>query len=324
VVTALTSTETITFSASSHTSVATIDRDIDDGNGVQPYNAVIYMNTDGSGEGETLANMYEWIKYRTRGLTVGGLGEQTGEEPYALLGGPGDNETDGIEGRIYITLDTTYPLVKASPFGTFAGGTFFGAQGVFIQDMAAADIRSYQLIDNAGTLRNPPNLQALTAAGLVTGDRVAVFRRPNATTGSGIDTTEYTLDSISSTFNGTSDTIIRVQAAIATDTPALGVVRVFETATGLYNSYSYTSFSGQEFIVSSLGADLDSAVNVFVPLIETQATGSTKSVNIKYVADIPLLARVRKKGILPFEVEGTFGSAGATVTAIRTTDTIVD
>lgn len=327
VVTALASTETITFSAGSHTSVSTIDRDIDDGNGVQPFNSVIYMNADGAGEGETLANMYEWIKYRTRGLTVGGDGETTGEVPYNLLGAPGNNE-NGSQGRIYITLDSTYPLVKASPFGTFAGGTFFGATGVFIQNMANADIRNYQLIDNNGVLRSPPNLQALTAAGLVSGDRVAVFRRPNATAGSGINTTEYTLDSISSTFNGSDDTIIRVQAAIATDTPASGIVRVYDATTGLFDSYNYGSFTGQEFTMTaptpSLTANLTSASDVFVPLIEAEATGTTESVNLKYQADIPLLARVRKKGILPFEVEGTFGSAGATVTAIRTTDTIVD
>lgn len=325
VVTALTSTETITFSAGSHTSVATIDRDIDDGGGVQPFNSVIYMNRDAiGGEGETLGNMYEWIKYRTRGLTVGGLGEQTGEPAYDLLGAPGVNES-GVQGRIYITLNTTYPLSKASPFGTFAGGTFFGATGVFIQDMNSADIRNYQLIDNNGVLRSPPNLQTLTAAGLVTGDRVAVFRRPNATAGSGIETTEYTLDSAASTFNQTTSTLIRVQAAIATDTPAAGVVRAKITSTGLFNSYSYISFTGQEFTLgATIGIDLDSGEDSFVPLIEAEATGTTESVNLKYQADIPLLARVRKKGILPFEVEGTFGSAGATVTAIRTTDTIVD
>jgi hypothetical protein len=322
-VTGVTSGANCTPSVTTHTSLSTIDRDIDDGNGDQPYNSVIYMNSQNDG-GDTLARMYEWIKYRTRGLTVGGIGETTGEVPYGLLGAPGENES-GLQGRVYITLDSTYPLVKASPFGTFAGGTFFGATGVFIQDMAAADIRNYQLIDNNSVLRSPPNLQSLTAAGLVVGDRVAVFRRPNTTAGSGINTTEYTLDSVASTFNDSGDTFIRVQAAIATDTPASGVVRVFDADTGNFLSYDYDSFTDQEFTLpATLGSALTVSSNTFVPLIEREATGTSESVNLKYQADIPLLARVRKKGILPFEVEGTFGSAGATVTAIRTTDTIVD
>jgi hypothetical protein len=323
-VTGVTSGANCTPSATTHTSLSTIDRDIDDGNGNQPFNSVIYMNSQNDG-GDTLARMYEWIKYRTRGLTVGGVGETTGEEAYDLLGSPGLNES-GFQGRVYITLDSTYPLSKASPFGTFAGGTFFGATGVFIQDMAAADIRNYQLIDNNSVLRSPPNLQALTAAGLVSGDRVAVFRRPNVTAGSGINTTEYTLDSAASTFNLSASNFIRVQAAIGTDTPATGVVRVFDADTGNFLSYNYDSFTGQEFDVSTTPLTLALTVSsdTFVPLIERQAAGSSESVNLKYQADIPLLARVRKKGILPFEVEGTFGSAGATVTAIRTTDTIVD
>ena len=322
--TGITSGASCTMSAATHTSLATIDRDIDDGNGDQPYNSVVYMNSQNDG-GDTLARMYEWIKYRTRGLTVGGLGETTGEEAYDLLGSPGENES-GFQGRVYITLDSTYPLSKASPFGTFAGGTFFGATGVFIQDMAAADIRNYQLIDNNSVLRSPPNLQSLTAAGLVAGDRVAVFRRPSSTPGSGINTTEYTLDSAASTFNLSASTLIRVQAAIGTDTPASGVVRVFDADTGNFLSYNYDSFTGQEFDITTtpLTAALTVSSDTFVPLIEREATGTSESVNIKYQADIPLLARVRKKGILPFEVEGTFGSAGATVTAIRTTDTIVD
>ena len=323
-ITGITSGATCTMSVAAHTSLATIDRDIDDGNGAAPYNSVVYMNAQNSG-GDTLARMYEWIKYRTRGLTVGGDGETTGEEAYDLLGSPGLNES-GLQGRVYVTLDSSYPLSKASPFGTFAGGTFFGATGVFIQDMAAADIRNYQLIDNNSILRSPPNLQALTAAGLVSGDRVAVFRRPNGTAGSGIHTTEYTLDSAASTFNLSASSFIRVQATIGTDTPATGVVRVFDADTGNFLSYNYDSFTGQEFDISTtpLTDALTVSSNTFVPLIERQAAGTSESVNIKYSVDIPLLARVRKKGILPFEVEGTFGSAGATVTAIRTTDTIVD
>lgn len=317
IITGATSGATATANGSPST-ISTIDRDINDGNGVQPYNAVIYLDRTGA-SAQTLTKMYEWIKYRTRSL------ETAGEPPYNLIGGPGS--AAGKAGRIYITLSSAYALVKASPLGTFAGGTFFGARGVFIQDMAAADIRNYQLTDANGTLRLPPNQQTLTVSGLVSGDRVAVFRRPNGTPGSGIHTTEYAISSFvgGDPYNGSGDTQIRVTTTISTDTPASGTVRVRNASSGLYESFTYTSFTGQVFTITpALGANLTAAENAYVPLIEQQTSGSSVSVNIIYSSNIPLLARVRKKGILPFEVEGTFGSTGATVTAIRSTDTIVD
>jgi hypothetical protein len=42
-----------------------------------------------------------------------------------------------------------------------------------------------------------------------------------------------------------------------------------------------------------------------------------------YVADMDVVYRIRKKGILPFENTAVVGSAGASVSAIRTTDSVV-
>lgn len=312
------------FTASGSTSnTTTVPKDIGDGNGEQNYNAVIFLNRDNAGDGDTLAHMYEWIKYRTRSL------ETTGEPPYNLLGGPGT--ASGYEGRLYTTLSTTYPLVKVSPLGTFAGGTFFGATGVFVQNMASADIRSFQLIDAGGTPRNPPNLQSLTVTGVVSGDRVAVFRL-TAALGS-IMTTEFTVGTVGSGNNQTGDSTILVAAGTRTvsplpsDVPSTGVIRVRDTTSLLYNSYTYSSVDKTTniFTLSSpLAADLTAAENVYVPLIETTASGTSVSTSIQYVSNIPILTRVRKRGILPFEVEGTFSSSGASVAAIRSFDSIVD
>ncbi len=38
--------------------------------------------------------------------------------------------------------------------GTFAGGKFFGARGIFIQNMDSGDIQNYQLIDSNGVTRS--------------------------------------------------------------------------------------------------------------------------------------------------------------------------
>ena len=70
--------------------------------------------------------------------------------------------------------------------------------------------------------------------------------------------------------------------------------------------------------------DLTPADNAFVVLIEKEATATSVTNTIQYLADIPLLIRVRRKGILPFQTTGTFGSSGATIGAVRTSDTIVN
>jgi hypothetical protein len=306
----------------------TIDKDISDGNGLQPYKAVIFLNRDDDTEGDTLANMYEWVKYRTRSL------ETAGEPEYNLLGGPGN--ASGVQGRIYITLSSTYPLVKVSPLGTFAGGTFFGAQGVFVQNMANADIRNYQLIDANGVPRNPPNQQTLAVTGVVSGDRVAVFR----TSGGNIQDDEFTVGTVGGGNNENGNTTILVAVGTRTvsplpyDIPDTGVIRVRNNSTLLYESHDYTSVDKTTniFTISpALTADLTFGENVFVPLIEQEATSTSISKNIEYKAvaqggdgDVSILTRVRRKGILPFEVSGTFGSSGASVAAIRTFDSIVD
>jgi hypothetical protein len=57
--------------------------------------------------------------------------------------------------------------------------------------------------------------------------------------------------------------------------------------------------------------------------IDEEATATTAQTTFTYSADVPVLVRVRKKGILPFEVESTITSTGMSVAAIRTLDSIV-
>jgi hypothetical protein len=303
--------------------VSTIEKDIGDGDGATAFNAVVFLNRTGAAK-QSLADMYEWVKYRTRRQETGG------EEAHDLLGGAGfgtGNYTDAVAGRIYTTLNTSYALVKVSPIGSFAGGTFFGARGVFVQDMQDDDIRNFQLIDVDGTVRNPPNLQTLLVQGLVSGDRVAVFRRVSSTPGSEIYFDEFTVQTATSG----SGTVLLQSAgrasggSIPSDVPSTGVIRIYNQDTGLYDSYDYTSWDTLTFTIDgTLSQTYSTGNNLYIPLLQEQATGTSVSTNIIHSSNIPLLARVRKKGILPFEVEGTFISTGATITAIRTEDTIVD
>jgi hypothetical protein len=221
------------------------------------------------------------------------------------------------------TPDTITKL-KQAPFGTFAGGKFFGARGVWIYNMAAADANNYQLIDSTNTTQIPPSTIPITVNGLAVGDRVSVFR----TTGDNeiIDKSVYTSHA---TANTSGSSTFTVTATIDADTPSTGTLRVVDrNSSGEIISeqiYTYTSWSGSVFNLSgTLSQSYDSNDTAYVPYIDTTASSSSVSVNVSYAANRYVVTRVRKTGIIPFSVRGQITNTGLTVTAIRTTDSIVN
>lgn len=267
-----------------------------DGDGTdEDYEVQIDLN-----DTHTLAEAYEYLKaITTRGET---------------------DTLDSVQGQIYKYADAAYTPVKAAPFGTFAGGKFFGARGVYFVNYLAADANSFQLIDSAGTTRTPPTTVALTVNSVVSGDRVAVFRLTGA--GGTIDTDEYSLDGEHTLGAGT----VTVTEAIAADTPTSGAIRIYNASTAVFDRYAYTSVdtATKTFTLSgTLSATYATGTDAFVPFLDEQATSTSVSTSVTYSTDVPVLTRVRLKGIIPFEVEGTITSSGLTVTAIRTVDGIV-
>jgi hypothetical protein len=119
--------------------------------------------------GRTLAQVYERLKWACRHNATGTL--------------------DGVAAEAYRKADAAYAEVKAAPFGTFAGGTFFGAQGVWITNYAANQV--FQLIDDSGTTQSPPNTVFVEVSALVSGDRVGVFKLD--TPGGDIERDTYTV-----------------------------------------------------------------------------------------------------------------------------------
>lgn len=320
-----------TYTPTATAASTTVPKDIEDGNGDQNYNAVIAADITDSNP-RLIADVYEWIKYLNR------------SESLLIQGGPG--AADGVEGRIYRRLLATYAEVKASPYGTFAGGVFFGATGVFVDKdtLDPNDIQNIRLIDSAGVSRTPPNLQSLVVTALNAGDRVSVFRTTGASSTT-ILTNEFDVGTVGSGNNQAADSTVLIgdgNAGVGTprtvsptpaDVPSIGVLRILDPAgTGNYLRFPYTSvdrttnvFTLSATIGSVTGAqDLVADDNVFVVFIEQQAAGASVSRTVQYVTDIPLLVRVRRKGILPFETPATFGSTGVSVAAIRTADTIVN
>lgn len=88
---------------------------------------------------------------------------------------------------------TTFAPKTASPLGTFAGGTFFGARGVRLLNWLPADENSFQVTPMEGGTKERPQAVSITVTNLTgtdnttsTDDRVSVFRL----TGGNIDKTE--------------------------------------------------------------------------------------------------------------------------------------
>jgi hypothetical protein len=277
----------------------------------QPYDIIVDCNT------RTLAETYEWFKYVTH--------EDSKFQMYAnetRLGVTGQRTEDGEEYiRAFTDADDggeDYVQVKASPLGTFAGGTLFGPQGLWVENMAAADAQAFQLIDSNGSTQNPPNFQSVVVTSVEVDDVVSVFR----SVGGDVDKTIYTGNV---TLTGAPTFIIN--STVQTDTPSAGILRVVYASGAGEERFPYDSFAGNTFTLSATGAPraFASGVTAYVPYIDTVTpTGSTEVSQTVIFADTrTVLVRVRQKGILPFETAGTFGANGLSVAAIRTTDTIV-
>lgn len=287
-----------------------IDKDLDNGNGAQPYDVVI----DCGGLG--VAAMYEFVKTLTRRTST--------VQMYTCNG----TSITKVGGEQYQRAETAFALKKASPFGTFAGGKFFGAQGVWIENMASADSENYSLIDALGVAQTPPTMATIKVVSMVvTNDRCLVCE----STGSGqtsIKKNQYTLTTQSS-----GNAYLEVSGAIADDAPSSGTVRAvydYGLATEGEDIYTYTGIdrSGADDRFTGLSPvtarAYDSGDRAYNPYIDTNADGSGEAeVTVKYAASTKyIVTRVRFASYIPFSVAGSFGSAGITVTAIRTADGI--
>jgi hypothetical protein len=274
-----------------------ISRDLNNGNGSQPYDVEIDCG------GRTLEQVYERLKWACRHNASGSL--------------------NGNPAEFYQSADevTPYTPIKVAPFGTFAGGTFFGARGVWLTNYAAN--QTFQLTDADGDTQNPPNLVYVDVTSLVSGDSVmvAVLDAPAGD----IEKDTYTG---AASGNGSGDPDFVVQESIAGDTPSAGWFRV-DNGDGTEDRYAYSSWTGSTFTLDAtehpggLGRTYNSAEDVWVPLLDLVADSTSESNSLIYSADIPVRIRVRKKGIIPFEIDGTVSSTGLSQAAIRTTDTIV-
>jgi hypothetical protein len=270
-----------------------------------PYDVIV--NAGGIYQaGRTLAQVYEYFKFVCQDASSFSM--------YTVVSGV----ITVLEGQEYIIAYSGYTPSKQSPFGTFAGGKYFGAQGVWIEGMASG--QSYQFTDSNGVIRQPYASITIRITSLVSGDRAVIFR----TSAGDIDKAMYTSHA---TENTTGHDYFVVQESIAVDTPSSGVIRIRDVGTNAEYRHTYTSWSSADKKFSGLSPtlqqDFDGSDKCYVPFIDAEATTTYIEKVVLYAADRDVLIRVRKKGILPFETPGTVTTAGLTVAAIRTADGIV-
>lgn len=77
------------------------------------------------------------------------------------------------------SLVTAIAPSKQAPFGTFAGGRFFGAHGVLLTNVAGADVNNYQVIDDQGDVYAEPIQVTFTVTDIQPGTEIRIFTNPS-------------------------------------------------------------------------------------------------------------------------------------------------
>jgi hypothetical protein len=218
---------------------------------------------------------------------------------------------------------TVTDRTTSDPFvGASTGSALIGAYGLGVEatDLSATDT----LFDLDNTQVNPPNNVTFTVSGLESGeDRVLVGPYDGV---SGFDFDQLSLNT---TLSGAAETAVVTTAAIPTDTPSTGTIRI-ELDSGIIQFVAYTSWTASTFTIAStdFSGDIATAANnVMIAYIDTLAGAASESFTGVFLASRDLFVRVRDGGvgvgdtpIKTFETTGTLGSAGGGTTAIRTSD----
>ncbi len=254
-----------------------VQKDLNNGNGLQPYKVVV------DGAGRSMSQIFEYLKY----VAVAG-------STYDLNGDDGQEYRSALEG--------TYTDVKVAPFGTFAGTTFYGARGIWVENTLTSD---YSFKDANNTIQDPPSYQKVyTSHTTLSGCQVFVAE---ILAGSVIKD-QYTISSADT------NSITATVTVNLNKVPQSGILRVVDVV------YSYTSFSGSVF--QGVSPDPSSETGDFyVPLLDVLADAVfEQSDNLIYNTDIDVRTVVRKYGLKPYTADTTFGSTGLSFSPILTTD----
>lgn len=234
------------------------------------------------------------------------------------------------QGGVTATTNVITERTVSRPFiGASTGSAIIGAYGVGIEtaDLTASD----QLFDLTNTPVTPPNNVVFTVGGLVVSeDRVLVGPWDGVSTDAegnpAVNESQFTLNTTLNTDNITS---VVVGAAIPSDTPSTGYIRVADD-NGFYRRLHYSAWSGSTFTIDTTDGQEDFAAvnatagnNVWIAYIDTLATSTGETFTSVFLAPRNLVVKVRDGGGTPikeFITSAVLGANGGSVTAIRTTD----
>lgn len=219
--------------------------------------------------------------------------------------------------RYRVLPGQTYAENITAPFGAFAGGKWFVAQGWWLTGVMSADSKNYQLVSHIGTTEVPPTSVAVQVSGIVSGDYVLAARDDGAG-GFAVDTTLASSAAAAAT-------TVTLTAAPADTPTAPGGQACYIRING--NRHTYTSRAGN--VISGLspavpGGGYASGLPVFIPFIDAVAAGtSIQSASFQFGSNFTARFRVRNgvaSPIVPFESTLSVTSNGGSGTAVRTAD----
>jgi len=245
-----------------------------------------------------------------------------------------DNDASGT-----FTPDTaavTFNANKQSPFGSLAGGRFFGARGVVLIDYLASDENNFQLIDAPGDTKQRPIAISLSVSNLVgtdetttTDDYVVSHRLTGA--GGDIDKTEY------SAVGGESigDATLVVDTAITADTPGKSTGGVLNIRDSSNNNKHYrirfSSWATSTFTLANIVATADAGTNT-TQIIDTGAftnakrgdlvLNTTQGNAVSYVTDVPDANTINIDPPISGQTTGDAIELNACPVAINTADDV--
>jgi hypothetical protein len=291
----LTSTQAQALSSKVAIAVGDVTRDLGNGNGGKLYKGTITLSG-----GCTVQEAYQYLQWLCSESSTGSV--------------------NSIPGWRYLALDASYTPNTAAPFGTYAGGKWFVAQGWYVSGVLASEVQSYQLTAHDGTTQSPPVVTGITVGNLQAGDRVLVARdsgNNDPVLTKRINTSQFTLAGA----HGSAATSVVVNEAVSADTPATGVIRI----KGVPFAYTAVSPSTKTFtLASALGQAFASGDPAFVPLLDKVATGATESVTFQFAATINAVVVVRQGGgstpIQSFETPVEIGASVASLNVVRNSD----
>jgi len=269
-----------TYTPTATSAQTSVDQDLNNGAGVQPYNMFIGESTRSPTE------IYEWTKYINRYGSTGST--------YTL------NADDGQEYRS--ANEGTYAEVKSAPLGTLAGTTFYGARGVWL---AAYTLADFVLIDANEITQSPPNYQKVDVSHTsLSGTYIFIAE----ISGGAIIKNQYTISSVTTT------TIVATGSYDINKTPQSGSCRVGDTI------YSYTGFSGATLTGVTPNPTGETGAFYIPLLDLLADATQELSDNIIYNTDISVRTSVRKYGFKPYDVDTAFTSSGLAFSPILSTD----